>query len=254
MKKICLVSLLCLGLASCASPPEPLVYNARLYTVNNEEIIVRNLKLWEKNYQVETQVFHPRWRESLKMVNLDFGEIASAQQIDEEVTRVRFRNGREDEFTEFFEDEYNLKGWSDYGPFEISATLVRGLIFLDENGNIVPRAVTEILPLIPPPEELDRFVTFDGDIVSGDILGEKFKIQTAYGTLLLDRELISEIRIDRERDDLMEIVNFKNGDIISGWIDPPLFRMKISGGQEITMEVENLSRILFTRPVATEED
>jgi len=254
MKKICLISLLCLGLASCASPPPPPVYNARLYTINNEEIIVRNLKLWEKNYQIETQSFHPRWRESLRLVNIDFGEIASAEQMDDEVTRVKFRNGREDEFTEFFEDEYNLKGWSAYGPFEISATLVRGLIFLDEDGNEVRQAVTEIAPVIPAPEKLDRFVTFDGDIISGNILGDSFEIQTAYGTLSLDRELISEIRIDRERDDLLDIVNFKNGDIISGWIDPPRFRMEISDGQEISMEVENLSRILFARPVAMEED
>lgn len=255
MKRIYLILLtgICLGITSCATPPPPRVFNARLYTVDNQEITLRNLKVFEKNYQIESEEFRPRWRQSLELVNLKFDEIAAAQKIDGNITRVRFRDGSEDDFSEFFEDEYNLRGWSEHGPFEINATLVRGLVFLDEKGFPVTGEEYEIPPVIPPPEYIDKFVTFDGDIISGDILADRFKIQTAYGTLFLNRDLIAEIHINREGDDLIEIVNLKNGDIISGFLQPPRLQMKLSDDQVITMNVEQLSRVLFARPVAVEE-
>ena len=106
MKLIRVVILLglCLGVVSCVVPLKAPVYDAKLFTVNNEEILVRNLRIWEKNYQIESKTFHPRWRQSLELINLDFDEVASAEKVDEEITRVRFRDGREDDFAEFFED------------------------------------------------------------------------------------------------------------------------------------------------------
>ncbi len=252
--RLFLLIAICFTLASCASPPKPSPIIARLYTIDNQEIVLRDLKAFEKDYFVESEVLRPRWRQSLELVPLPFSTIASAQKISKEVTQVRFRNGDEDEFTEFFVDEYNLKGWSDYGPFEINASLVRGLVFLDEDGRPVTGEDTVIPPLIPPAEYADRFITFDGDIISGDILEEVFKLRAAYGTLNIAKELIAVIVIDREGPVLKQIVELINGDIISGFVEPARVRMQVSDEQVVTMDVEQLSRILFTRPLAVEEE
>ena len=249
-----LLLVLCLTLASCASPPPPPPIIARLYTIDNQEIVLRDMKAFEKDYFVESEVFKPRWRQSLELVPLPFSTIASAQKISRDITKVKFRNGNEDEFTEFFVDEYNLKGWSDYGPFEINASLVRGLVFLDEEGRSVTGEETVIPPVIPPPEYADRFITFDGDIVSGEILDKSFKVRAAYGTVDIAKELIAVIVIDREGPVLKQIVELVNGDIVSGFIEPSRIRMKISDDQVVTMDAEQLSRILFARPLAVEEE
>ncbi len=253
LTKLFFLLVLYLGIASCASPPKPSPIIARLYTIDNQEIVLRDMKAFEKDYFVESEVFRPRWRQSLEQVPLPFSTIASAQKVSKDITEVQFRNGDEDEFTEFFVDEYNLRGWSDYGPFEINASLVRGLVFLDEEGRPVTGRETEIPPVIPPAEYADRFITFDGDIISGDILEEAFKLRAAYGTLNIAKELIAVIIIDREGPVLKQIVELVNGDIISGFVEPARIRMQVSDEQVVTMDVEQLSRILFTRPLAVEE-
>nr|HPJ73189.1 hypothetical protein [bacterium] len=237
----------------CAAPPKKEVYNARIYTIDNDEIDVVNLHLWEKKFQFSSEAFNPRWRGSLEKVDLPFGELASAVKVDDNLTQVNFRDGRSDLFNEFFEDEYNLRGYSIYGPFEINATLVRGVVFLDENGEPVSRETVAISPIIPPVEHTDRFVTFDGDIVSGKLAGKTIDILTSYGKVTIDYRLIFEIRVNREQDDIKEVVQLKNGDIVSGYIDPPRFKMELAGGQEITMGADKLNRVLFGRPVATED-
>jgi len=251
MKFVILLSVLLL--AGCVSPQGKVSYNARVYTINNEEIDLKNLHLWEKKFQFPSQNFHPRWRGSLERIDLGFAEIAMAMEVDDNLTKVIFRDGHTDYFQEFFEDEYNLRGWSPYGQFDINATLIRGIIFLDENGNPVGDGDNPIPPIVQQAESTDRFVTFDGDIISGKLLGDRIMIRTNYGEIFLNKELISEIRINREQEEVKEMVQFKNGDILSGYIEPPRFEMELEGGQKISMGVDELSRILFSRPVATED-
>ena len=243
-------ALLAFVLSGCATPPPPLVPAARLFTLDNREVVVYDLKVWEKNYQVESRRFHPRWRQSLERISLNFNEIAAAEKVAPDRTRVYFRDGSQDEFEDFFMDEYNLKGWSEYGPFEINSALIRGLIFLDQHLQPVPGAVKNIPPTIIPPDYQDRFVTLDSDVISGDILEGEFAIRTDYGRLILKRQQLTKILVDREGDSLRQIAHFINGDIISGWIEPGRVRMRIPGGQVVTMEFDQLNRVLFRRPVA----
>ncbi|MCX6349995.1 MAG: hypothetical protein NTV79_10940 [Candidatus Aureabacteria bacterium] len=256
MKRLVPYALAPLFLASCVIAPPPRVYNARLYTVDNQEIVVQDLKLWEKDYQIESQEFHPRWRQSLEKVNLDFGDIVSAEKLEgeQDVTRILFRDGRQDNFNEFFEDEYNLRGWSDRGPFEINASLVRGVVFLDPALAPVAGSGSRIPPIVFPPEYQDRFITFGGDIISGEVLTEEFAIKTDYGALTVATENVQEIRVDRETDTIREIVIFSNGDILSGLIDPPRIEMRSAAGELVSMNFDQLSRVLFSRPVAKEEE
>ncbi len=97
-------------------------------------------------------------------------------------------------------------------------------------------------------------ITFEGDIISGELLAPRYKIRTAYGTLILDRDLISEILIDREAEVLQQVAKLKNGDIISGFLEPTQIQMQVSDDQMVTLDVDQLSRIRFARPVASEED
>ena len=254
MKKIWLAVVPVLLVVGCATKRPPRTYDARLYTVNNEEIVVHNLRFYEKYYYLSSKEFHPRWRESLKKENLRFRGIASAVDQADGRTRVNFKDGRHDDFTDFFVDEYNLIGISDYGPFEINATLVRALIFLDKDGRPVPGAVTRVPPVIFPKSSTDKFITFDGDVVSGKVLPEQLTIKTPYDTLSIETDDISEIHIDRESDSLREIVYLKNGDIISGWIEPPEIQIRVSPDKVTTIKFKELSRVLFSRPVAEEED
>jgi len=254
MKEIWLTIFPCLLVIGCATAHPPRTYDARLYTVNNEEIVVHNLRCWEKNYFVSSKEFHPRWRESLRKENLGFNRVASAVKKDGGRTLVNFRDGRQDEFTDFFVDLYNFTGISDYGPFEINTTLVRALVFLDKDGQPVSGAVSRIPPVIFPPTATDKFITFAGDVVSGNVMARQLKIKTPYDTLMIDTADISEIHIDRESDSLRELVFFKNGDIISGWIEPPEIKVRVSPEKVITIKFKELSRVLFSRPVAAEED
>ena len=172
-----LVSLLSLGLYSCQTPPKPLVYNVQVHTIDNQQINLCNFKVYDKEFYVESDSFRARWRQSLELVNLPFDNIISAQKIGRFVTRVRFKDGSEDDFTEFFVDSYNLKGWSEYGSFDINATLVRGLVFVDKDGNpLGGEEDARIPPIINDPDIEDRFITFDGDIISGELQAQQFKI------------------------------------------------------------------------------
>jgi hypothetical protein len=256
MKQLVIPVLLPLILVSCVTTPPARVFNARLHTVDNQEIVVKDLKLWEKSYQIESQEFHPRWRQSLETVSLDFGDIASAEKLTDEadVTRVMFRSGRQDDFNEFFEDDYNLRGWSDHGPFEISASLVRGVIFLDPSLAPVSAAASRIAPVVFAPEYQDRLITFSGDVISGEVLTEEFAVTTEYGKLTIAAGEVQEIHVDRETDTIREIVRFINGDILSGLIEPPRVEMRTAGGELMTMNFDQLSRVLFGRPVAKIEE
>ena len=254
MKKIWFTVVPCLLVIGCASTRPPRTYDARLYTVNNEEIVVHNLRCWEKNVFVASTEFHPRWRESLEKENLDFSRVASAIKNGKSRTLVNFRDGRQDEFTDFFVDFYNFIGVSDYGPFEINATLVRALVFLNKEGHPISGAVSRIPPVVFPASSIDKFVTFDGDVVSGNVMEKRLRIKTPYDTMMIDTGDISEIHVDRESDSLREIVYFKNGDIISGWIQPPEVRVRVSPDKVITIKFKELSRVLFSRPVAEEDE
>lgn len=250
-----LLPIIAAWLFGCATPPKPPTYNVQVHTVDNQQINLCNFKVYEKNFHIESDSFRARWRQSLELVTIPFEEVVSAEKIGRFITRVRFKDGTEDDFTEFFIDDYNLKGWSEYGPFDINATLVRGLVFVDKNG--IPLGGEELAfipPIINPPDVEDRFITFDGDIISGELQAKQFKIRTAYGTLILAGDLISEILIDRESEVLQQVVKLKNGDIISGFLEPPQINMIISDNQVITLDVDQLSRIRFGRPVAHEED
>ncbi len=254
MVKLWLTVVSCLLVVGCATAPPPRTYDARLFTVNNEEIVVHNLRCWEKNYFVSSKEFHPRWRESLEKENLGFARVASAVTKDKGRTLIKFRDGREDEFTDFFVDLYNFTGISDYGPFEINATLVRALVFLDKDGRPVSGATSRIPPVIFPPTATDKFITFDGDVVSGKVLEKQIKIKTPYDTLLIETADISEIHIDRESDSLRVFIFFKYGAIISGWIEPSVIKVRVSSEKVVTIKFKELSRVLFSRPVAAEEE
>ncbi len=241
------------ALVSCATTPPPVCYNVEVHTIDNEQINLCDFRVYEKNHNLESHAFRARWRDSLDLVAIPFDDVAAARQIGRFDTRVLFRDGTEDDFSEFFVDEYILKGWSDYGPFQINAALVRGLVFVDDWGNPVggPDA-GYIPPRIPPPLEEDRFVTFDGDIVSGQLEATEFTIRTAYGTLTIDRDLINEIMVDREAEIMQQVARLTNGDIISGFLEPTQVRMLIPGDQAVTLDIDQLSRIRFSRPVAGE--
>ncbi len=242
------------SLSACVTPPPRVCYNAQVHTVDNEQINLCDFKIYEKNHHLESTAFRARWRESLDLVAIPFDEIASARKIGRYDTRDRFRDGTEDEFSEFFIDEYILKGWSEYGPVELNATLVRGVVFVDEDGNPVGgEGAGYIPPLIPPAEEEDRFVTFEGDIISGRLMAGEFTIRTAYGTLTLDRDLINEIMVDREAEVMQQVAKLKNGDIISGFLEPTQVSMIAPGDQVVTLDIDQLNRIRFSRPVASAE-
>ena len=250
-----LVSLLSLGLYSCQTTPKEPIYNVQVHTMDNQQINLCNFRIYEKDFHVESAAFRARWRQSLELVTLPFDDIVSARKIGRFVTRVKFKDGSEDDFTEFFVDSYNLKGFSEYGSFDMNATLVRGLVFVDKDGHPFGEDKdVSIPPIVNYPDTEDRFITFDGDIISGELQAKQFKIRTAYGTLILSGDLIQEILIDREAEVLQQVVKMKNGDIISGFMEPPQVKMIISDDQVITLDVDQLSRIRFGRPVTHEED
>lgn len=239
-------------MTACVTPVPQVCYNAQIHTVDNEQINLCDFKLFEKNHNLETTAFRARWRESLDLVAIPFDEIASARKIGRYDTRIRFRDGTEDDFSELFVDEYILKGWSAYGLVHINATLVRGVVFVDDQGNPVGGEGTGYIPpLVPPSEEEDRLVTFEGDIISGRLMAGEFTIRTAYGALTLDRDVLSEIMVDREAEVMKQVAKLKNGDIISGFIDPSRVSIIAPGDQVVTLDIDQLSRIRFSRPVAS---
>ena len=144
-----LVIIIIFILGGCASAPPPPIYNARLYTVDNETINLRDVHVYEESYRLESQEFRARWRQSLNLETIPFAEIAAAEKIDDYTTLIQFRDGRKDDFTDFFVDEYNLIGWSEYGPLEINATLLRGLVFTDSNFRpVLGDETMEIEPIV----------------------------------------------------------------------------------------------------------
>jgi len=87
-------------LVSCVSTPSPVYYNAQIHTVDNKQINLCDFKILDKNHNLESTAFRARWRESLELVAIPFEDIASARQVGRFDTRVRFRDGTEDDFSE----------------------------------------------------------------------------------------------------------------------------------------------------------
>ncbi len=94
--------------------------------------------------------------------------------------------------------------------------------------------------------ELDRWVTTDGQMHSGRVLHESFRLRTSHGELELPARFLAAIDLTRQRDGIDSIITVA-ADRLSGFLLEPQFRFQTSSDTNTVTELrrELIAKILF---------
>ncbi len=86
----------------------------------------------------------------------------------------------------------------------------------------------------------------NGDKVTGTVLNDTFTVSTAYSSITLKKDKISQIGIHsgNQNDDVVDLIA---GGSVEGTIDEPAISLKLDSGKIISIEKEKCSRIIFKR-------
>jgi hypothetical protein len=92
----------------------------------------------------------------------------------------------------------------------------------------------------------DRIFLKNGDVVSGQILKETFKLRTSYGTINFELPQIAYIDFESGGKNT-DIVVLKVGDQLSGVLEAPIITLQMQHGTEIELDKEKIKKITFKR-------
>jgi hypothetical protein len=96
----------------------------------------------------------------------------------------------------------------------------------------------------------DRVFLKNGDIISGQILKETFKLRTSYATFKFELPQIAYIDFEGGGKN-MDIIVLKVGDKLSGIVEAPVITLQIQPGTEIDLDKQKIKRITFKRITLT---
>ncbi len=82
----------------------------------------------------------------------------------------------------------------------------------------------------------------NGDKVTGTLLNDTLTVSTPYSVVTLEKDKISEIRINPEKKD-HDIIVLNTGGLMEGTIDEPVFLFKLVSGENISLEKEQCVKI-----------
>ena len=84
----------------------------------------------------------------------------------------------------------------------------------------------------------------NGDKITGTVLNDTFTVTTPYSNVTVEKDKISEIRINHEREDHDVIVLIEGG-LMEGTLDEPVFSIKLPSGETTSFEKEKCNKLIL---------
>ena len=84
----------------------------------------------------------------------------------------------------------------------------------------------------------------NGDKVTGTVLNNTFTVTTPYTSTTLEKDQISEIRINPESEN-HDVIMLNTGGLLEGTIEESVLSFKLVSGQIISLEKEQCKKILL---------
>lgn len=94
-------------------------------------------------------------------------------------------------------------------------------------------------------KKFDSMYMKNGDVISGDVLTETFKLKTSYGELEFKATDIRSIKFEGGGGNNVDVIILKVGDKLSGVMQNDKVLVKLSSGVEITLEKDKMKEIIF---------
>jgi hypothetical protein len=86
----------------------------------------------------------------------------------------------------------------------------------------------------------------NGDKLAGTVLNHSFTVITPYTNIALEKDNISEIKIDFESEN-HDVITLNTGGLMEGTIEEPSLSFKLSSGKVITLEKKECKNIIFNK-------
>lgn len=115
-------------------------------------------------------------------------------------------------------------------------------------GYLVPGVSTIVVKdeknLVAKIRNIDMINLKNGNVLSGKIETEAFKLRASYATIDFQITEISHMVFDRGSQN-KDLVVLKNGDKLSGVVDVPTIRILIMAGKQIDLDKEKIKKVIF---------
>ena len=95
-------------------------------------------------------------------------------------------------------------------------------------------------------EAYDTVELKNGDKITGTLLTDTFTITTPYSAVPLEKNKISEIKINPENKG-HDVIVLKAGGLVEGTIEELIFSFKTVSGENISLEKEQCKIIIFNK-------
>ncbi len=94
--------------------------------------------------------------------------------------------------------------------------------------------------------QADRVILKNGDVVTGALLTPQFSIKTSYTSLVFNAQEIAAIVLEGGGQNI-ETLLLKNGDKLSGVIEPKAVTVRLASGQQIDIQKDKIKEIRTKR-------
>jgi hypothetical protein len=94
------------------------------------------------------------------------------------------------------------------------------------------------------PSDTDVLLLLNGDQLTGTILNESFSIRTSYAQLNFNNRVIAGIDLEGGTNNIESIITV-NDNRFSGFIDDPVFVLKLQSGPQIEVRREKVLKAIF---------
>lgn len=232
-----LVGLLIVPALSVAKEHE--IYTMEVWPKDNKPIVLKNFCF---EHEKEGKFTSVEWRHSsITLTIADIKEIVfhsksyrfSGSTHYSVSHDVLFRDGTKDHFKI---DTGLLCGDSHYGRIKLQPHNVIKVVFLDASHG--SKTTTNIFT------KSDQMILKNGDIITGEVSTETFKLKTSYGELEFKAADIKTINLEGGSNNV-DVITLRVGDKLSGVIQNDKIRVKMSSGATIDLDRDKVKDILF---------
>jgi hypothetical protein len=95
---------------------------------------------------------------------------------------------------------------------------------------------------LAPAASADVFLMTNGDILYGQMDGTTLPLETPNGAVQVSTGDLRDVHVGTTNGD---VVRFKNGTVLVGWLAQPSYSVRLATGQTVTVERSQLSLISF---------
>jgi hypothetical protein len=205
-------------------------FTAKVFPLEGKPMLIEDVSLEGKYY------FSATWGSS--SVKLPFRSIKTVNMFvpTGNKAEIIFHDGRKDIF--YLQNPFWLHGKFKYGNWKMFILSASKIEFTP--------STTSQTKLQTVSSEFDRIFFKDGDVISGQVQTDAFKLRASYGNLSFETAEISYIEFESGGQSI-DIVVLKNGDRLSGIVEEPIVTVLQTSGTRMDLDKEDIKKITFKK-------